>query len=144
MFNRKIKHFKTNKRLAFLYIFFFQQIKNSGHTILCNFAIFFIFFSTDQKQRCPLQTTAPRKKKTCISWVMWEVGFKVTFYFRILTLRRWTANPTGTCASLSIARSRRSDIQYSAAEKLTRRKNEERRETRSQSERSALLSLSSF
>ena len=44
MFNRKIKHFKTNKRLAFLYIFFFQQIKNSGHTILCNFAIFLNFF----------------------------------------------------------------------------------------------------
>ena len=143
MFNRKIKHFKTNKRLAFFYSFFFNRLKI---VVTQFFAIFFIFFSTDQKQRCPLQTTATRKKKTCISWVIWEVGFKVTFYFRIMTLRRWTANPIGTRASLSIARSRRSDIQYSAAEKLTRRKNEGRKETRSQSERSALLSesLSSF
>ena len=50
MFNRKIKHFKTNKRLAFLYIFFFNRLKI---VVTQFFAIlqFFSFFSQQIKNR---------------------------------------------------------------------------------------------
>jgi len=40
MFNRKIKHFKTEIKGSRFFTFFFQQIKNSGYTILCNFVTF--------------------------------------------------------------------------------------------------------